>query len=54
MPETTFPDEWLVQSLEGLVDAERLAELRGKAAEGWDADWIEEPITLCQVDDHPV
>ena len=21
---------------------------------GWDADWIEEPITLCQVDDHPV
>src|SRR5213594_3045398 len=31
MPETTFPDEWLVQSLEGLVDAERLAELRGKA-----------------------
>src|SRR5213592_2697953 len=31
MPEATFPDEWLVQSLEGLVDAERLAELRGKA-----------------------
>src|SRR2546430_5198084 len=31
MPETTFSDEWLVQSLEGLVDAERLAELRGKA-----------------------
>ena len=31
MPETTFSDEWLVQSLEGLVAAERLAELRGKA-----------------------
>src|SRR5213596_1885116 len=31
MPEATFPDEWLVQSLEGLVDVERLAELRGKA-----------------------
>src|SRR5439155_343247 len=31
MPEATFSDEWLVQSLEGLVDAERLAELRGKA-----------------------
>src|SRR5205814_2099176 len=31
MAEATFPDEWLVQSLEGLVDAERLAELRGKA-----------------------
>jgi type II secretory ATPase GspE/PulE/Tfp pilus assembly ATPase PilB-like protein/CheY-like chemotaxis protein len=31
MPETTFSDEWLVQSLEGMVDAARLAELRGKA-----------------------
>src|SRR5438034_6086364 len=31
MPEGTCSDEWLVQSLEGLVDAERLAELRGKA-----------------------
>src|SRR5213596_2693900 len=34
MPEATFPDEWLVQSLEGLVDVERLAELRGKADPG--------------------
>lgn len=33
MPETTFPDEWLAQSLEGLTP-ERLAELRAKAEPG--------------------
>jgi type II secretory ATPase GspE/PulE/Tfp pilus assembly ATPase PilB-like protein/ActR/RegA family two-component response regulator len=33
MPETTFPDEWLAPSIEGLT-SERLAELRAKAAPG--------------------
>ena len=31
MPDTTFPDEWLVHSLEGVLTPERLTELRGKA-----------------------
>ncbi|HEV8264553.1 MAG TPA: ATPase, T2SS/T4P/T4SS family [Gemmatimonadales bacterium] len=34
MPVTAFPDEWLVQSLEGLLTPERLIELRGKAEAG--------------------
>jgi len=33
MPENTFPDEWLAQSIEALT-AERLAELRSKAEPG--------------------
>jgi type II secretory ATPase GspE/PulE/Tfp pilus assembly ATPase PilB-like protein len=31
MADTTFPDEWLAHSLEGVLTPERLAELRGKA-----------------------
>src|SRR5438309_1422667 len=31
MPDPTFPDEWLAHSLEGVLSAERLAELRAKA-----------------------
>ena len=31
MPDTNFPDEWLVHSLEGVLTPELLAELRGKA-----------------------
>lgn len=31
MPETTFPDEWLVTSLEGVITPELLEELRAKA-----------------------
>jgi len=34
MAETFFPDEWLLQSLEGLLTPERLAELRSKAESG--------------------
>jgi type II secretory ATPase GspE/PulE/Tfp pilus assembly ATPase PilB-like protein/CheY-like chemotaxis protein len=34
MPETTFPDEWLQQSLEGLLSPERLAELRQASEQG--------------------
>src|SRR2546426_2851063 len=34
MAETTFPDEWLLQSLEGLLTPERLAELRSQAEPG--------------------
>ena len=34
MAETFFPDEWLLQSLEGLLTPERLAELRSKAEPG--------------------
>jgi type II secretory ATPase GspE/PulE/Tfp pilus assembly ATPase PilB-like protein len=34
MPETTFPDEWLQQSLEGVLSPERLAELREAAEPG--------------------
>jgi type II secretory ATPase GspE/PulE/Tfp pilus assembly ATPase PilB-like protein/ActR/RegA family two-component response regulator len=34
MAETIFPDEWLLQSLEGLVTPERLAELRSQAEPG--------------------
>ncbi len=34
MPVTAFPDEWLAQSLEGLLTPERLHELRGKAESG--------------------
>src|SRR5713226_6704537 len=34
MAETYFPDEWLLQSLEGLLTPERLAELRSKAESG--------------------
>ena len=32
MADTPFPDEWLLHSLEGVVTAERVAELRAKAA----------------------
>jgi len=32
MADTPFPDEWLLHSLEGVVTAERVAELRTKAA----------------------
>ena len=31
MTDTPFPDEWLLHSLEGVLTAERLAELRAKA-----------------------
>ncbi len=31
MADTTFPDEWLAHSLEGVLTPERLTELRGKA-----------------------
>ena len=31
MPETTFPDEWLLTSLEGVITPELLEELRAKA-----------------------
>jgi len=34
MAETIFPDEWLLQSLEGLLTPERLAELRSQAEPG--------------------
>src|SRR5882762_4367655 len=34
MPVTAFPDEWLAQSLEGLVTPELLTDLRGKAEPG--------------------
>jgi type II secretory ATPase GspE/PulE/Tfp pilus assembly ATPase PilB-like protein len=34
MPVTAFPDEWLAQSLEGLVTPEILIDLRGKAESG--------------------
>src|SRR2546422_1275999 len=34
MPETTFPDEWLLQSLEGLVTPEQVAGLRTRAPAG--------------------
>jgi type II secretory ATPase GspE/PulE/Tfp pilus assembly ATPase PilB-like protein len=34
MPVTQFPDEWLAQSLEGLVTPELLTELRAKAESG--------------------
>jgi type II secretory ATPase GspE/PulE/Tfp pilus assembly ATPase PilB-like protein/ActR/RegA family two-component response regulator len=34
MAETIFPDEWLLQSLEGLLTPERLAELRSQAQPG--------------------
>jgi type II secretory ATPase GspE/PulE/Tfp pilus assembly ATPase PilB-like protein len=34
MPVTSFPDEWLAQSLEGLVTPELLTDLRGKAEPG--------------------
>src|SRR5712671_1371356 len=34
MPVTQFPDEWLSQSLEGLVTPELLADLRAKAEAG--------------------
>src|SRR5712691_982210 len=34
MPETLFSDEWLAHSLEGVLTAERLSELRAKAAPG--------------------
>src|SRR6266550_1497978 len=32
MADTPFPDDWLLHSLEGVVTAERVAELRAKAA----------------------
>jgi len=34
MPVTSFPDEWLAQSLEGLITPELLTDLRGKAEAG--------------------
>src|SRR5882762_723166 len=34
MPVTAFPDEWLAQSLEGLITPEILTDLRGKAEAG--------------------
>src|SRR2546425_12875629 len=34
MAVTAFPDEWLAQSLEGLITPELLVELRGKAESG--------------------
>jgi type II secretory ATPase GspE/PulE/Tfp pilus assembly ATPase PilB-like protein/CheY-like chemotaxis protein len=34
MPVNAFPDEWLAQSLEGLITPELLVELRGKAEAG--------------------
>ncbi len=34
MADPTFPDEWLAHSLEGVLSAERLAELRTKATPG--------------------
>src|SRR6266540_1662164 len=34
MPVTSFPDEWLAQSLEGLITAELLTDLRAKAESG--------------------
>src|SRR3989442_1027292 len=34
MPESLFSDEWLAHSLEGVLTAERLSELRAKAAPG--------------------
>jgi len=34
MPVTSFPDEWLSQSLEGLITPELLTDLRGKAEAG--------------------
>src|SRR3989449_265358 len=34
MADPTFPDEWLAHSLEGVLSAERLAELRAKATPG--------------------
>ena len=34
MPVTAFPDEWLAQSLEGLITPELLTDLRGKAEAG--------------------
>src|SRR2546430_11948200 len=34
MCDPTFPDEWLAHSLEGVLSAERLAELRAKATPG--------------------
>jgi type II secretory ATPase GspE/PulE/Tfp pilus assembly ATPase PilB-like protein/CheY-like chemotaxis protein len=34
MPVTSFPDEWLAQSLEGLITPELLTDLRGKAEPG--------------------
>src|SRR6266699_3504604 len=34
MPVTSFPDEWLAQSLEGLITPELLADLRAKAESG--------------------
>src|SRR5216117_1075454 len=34
MADPTFPDEWLAHSLQGVLSAERLAELRAKATPG--------------------
>ena len=34
MPVTSFPDEWLAQSLEGLITPELLTDLRAKAESG--------------------
>src|SRR5712692_1533166 len=48
MAETTFPDEWLLQSLEGLVTPEQLAGLRSRAEAGrslWESLVSEKVLT---------
>src|SRR2546427_8706515 len=48
---TTFPDEWLLQSLEGLLTPERLAELRSQAEPGqslWESGRSEEHTSELQ------
>src|SRR3989475_8089181 len=52
MAETTFPDEWLLQSLEGLLTPERLAELRSQAEPGqslWDCRVSKRGATDAQI-----
>ncbi len=52
MAETVLPDEWLVHSLEGLVPAERLAELRARAGPSrslWESLVQEKVVTNEQV-----
>src|SRR3989441_4976839 len=52
MPETLFSDEWLAHSLEGVLTAERLAELRAKATPGrtlWETLVVERIASDAQI-----
>src|SRR2546428_569137 len=52
MADPTFPDEWLAHSLEGVLSAERLAELRAKATPGrtrWETPVAEKSASDAQI-----